>query len=236
MAIRLWFHRNQRFQLFKARIDRHTFMRLIDFIGWKVTGVRNRVSDWLWERRLGIATRGRKLIKHHDSVRYETFAYSSIFAIMRRMRFAPGDVFVDVGCGKGRPVCCAARLNVRRVIGIDVDEELCRIARGNVERLRGRNTPVEIINIDAASFDYHECTAFFVSNPFGAATVKQLAAAIERSLQSNPRSIRMVYVNPFHEAEFDAIHGFRRIDHWQRRPWSGLKNDVSFWSNTSDGR
>ena len=31
---------------------------------------------------------------------------------------APGDVFVDVGCGKGRVVCCAARRPLRRVVGI----------------------------------------------------------------------------------------------------------------------
>ena len=208
-------------------------MKFLDPIGWRVTGLRNRLMDRFWERRLGIQTRGSVEVNRPDSNRYATFAYGSIHRIVRHLDLRPTDAFVDIGCGKGRVICSAARFDVRRVIGVDIDPALCEQARTNASTMRGRRAIVEVSNCGAQDFDYGECTKFFLFNSFGAATLKLVLESIERSLREDPRPIRFAYVNPFHDAMLAAIDRFEQYDHWSRTPWSGLKFDVSFWRNNA---
>ena len=204
-------------------------MPLRDLIGWKVTGLRNRVSDLCWERRLGINTRGSVLIHQPDAHFYGTFAYRSIFRILRRLRIGPKDVFIDIGCGKGRVVCCAATHPAARAIGVDLDASLCRQAQANAERLRFRRAPIQIINAPAQEIDYDLCTKFFLFHPFGASTLRQVVALIRDSVARRPRTIEMAYTNPVHDDVLEQAGGFERFDRWHWHPWSGLKHDVSYW-------
>lgn len=204
-------------------------MNVLEWTGWKLTGARNRVVDLVWERRLGIRTAGRVQIAKPDANRYETFAYSSIAAILRRLELGASDVVVDVGCGKGRVVCCAATLDVARVVGVDIDPALCETARENAARLRGRRASVELRAIPAQGFDFSDVTAIVMFNPFGEATMKQVTASLCASLERRPREVRVAYVNPLHEGVLARAPGFERYDHWPRAPWTGLKQNVSFW-------
>ena len=204
-------------------------MGLFERIGWRATGLRNRVVDLVWEWRLGIRTRGSAEVGHPDAVRYAPFAYAAVWKTLWHMDLQSSDVFVDLGCGKGRVTCCAARLATCTIIGIDIESELCAIARDNARRLRGRRTPIQIINIAAQDFDYHRCTAIFMFNPFGAATLQQVVDIIRRSLDEYPRPLRLAYVNPRHDQVISEAGFLQRYDHWTRRPWSGLKFDVSYW-------
>jgi SAM-dependent methyltransferase len=211
-------------------------MSFLDSIGWRATGLRNRIADRICERRLGIATGGVVEIDRPDSNRYATFAYSSIVRILRNLEMGAEDVFVDIGCGMGRVVCCAAQFHIARVIGIDIDEALCAIARANARRLRARFAPIEIVNVPAQEFDYRDCTRVLLFNPFGEATLNLVIGAMKQSLKEKPRSIRIAYVNPFFDELLERTSGFERYERWQRRPWSGLKFDVSFWrSGDRDG-
>jgi SAM-dependent methyltransferase len=212
-----------------ASFDERGWMAILDTIGWRATGLRNRIVDRFRERRLGIDTGGHVEVNRPDANRYSTFAYSSILKILGNMHLRPDDVFIDIGCGKGRVVCCAATLSLRKVMGIDIDEGLCETARLNAARARGRASPIEIIHSGAQDFDYRDCTAFFLFNSFGAATLKMVLDSIEQSLRGNPRSIRFAYVNPFFDELLGKVEGFERYDRWKRRAWSGLKFDVSFW-------
>src|SRR5689334_19465270 len=119
-------------------------MSLIDLIGWRATGMRNRLADRLWEHRLHVRTTGHRGVEGHDVGPYSTFAYSAINRILDELSLTPDDVFIDIGCGKGRVVCCAARRGIKQVIGVDIDEELCATARSNAEHLAGRHSPVQI--------------------------------------------------------------------------------------------
>jgi SAM-dependent methyltransferase len=209
-------------------------MTLLEFIGWKATSLRNRIDDRLIERRLHIRTTGRQEVDLPDSVPYSTFAYWSIFRVLDRLELGPADVFVDVGCGKGRVVCTAALRPMRQVFGVDIDEGLCRQARANASGLRGRLTPIEIVNVPAQHFDYRDCTALFFFNPFGFATFKTVVDTVIDSLRANPRPLRLVYVHPRHESVLADAAAFERYDHWPLRPMSRLKFDISFWRSIGD--
>lgn len=204
-------------------------MPVLDAIGWKATGLWNRLNDRLWERRLGIATMGRQDANQPDAGPYSTFAYSSIMKVLDRLDIQPGDVLVDIGCGKGRIVCCAALRRANRIIGVDIEQGLCEIARANAARLRAWQSTIEIANMSAADFDYRDCTLFFLFNPFGAATLRQVLDAISQTLVAHPRPVRLAYVNPLHEQVLHESSTFEKYDQWLRSPWSGLKFDVSFW-------
>lgn len=206
-------------------------MEWLNTIGWRVTGLRNRLSDQRWERQLGINTVGSVEVDRPDANRYATFAHDSIDAILDRLSLVPDDVFVDIGCGKGRVVCRAARRMVRQVIGIDIDAGLCEVARRNASIMKQRRSSIEIINLPAQEFDYRECTAFFLFNSFGAATLAKVLESIEASLRKSPRGIRFAYINPFHEHLLQGASWLRENGRLQRRPWSGLKFDVSFWKS-----
>jgi predicted RNA methylase len=210
-------------------------MNSLEAIAWRVTGAMNRIVDRARERQLNIRTTGSVEIDQPDAVRYACFAHRSVEKILDGLQLTDDDTFVDIGCGKGRVVCCAARRNVREVVGVEIDSELCRLARQNAEQIRGRCAPIRIVNNPAQDFDYREGTVMFLFNPFGQTTLRAVIESIRRSISAEPRSVRLAYVNPLHERVIADAGGFEPYDRWQRRPWTGLKFDVSFWRSVPHG-
>jgi len=90
------------------------------------------VEQSCWEKRLGISTRG----SVPSTIRMPPLARCSI---RRFLRFSGSvafsrDTFVDIGSGKA-VICCAARLSVAKVVGIDL-RRFCE-QRLQCERMRG---------------------------------------------------------------------------------------------------
>lgn len=200
-----------------------------DRIGAAIASIRNRLHDHVVERRLNIRTRGSRDVHHPDAVPYSTFAHWAIERVLDRMRLANDDTFVDVGCGKGRVTCVAALRSVRRVIGVDVDAGLCEAAGHNAQRMRGRRTPINIVCCPAEAFDYRDCTALLLFNPFNFGTLRAVLESVERSQAQHPRAIRLAYVNPRCEEVLHEMPRFRQYDHWPLQPRSRMKFAVSFW-------
>jgi predicted RNA methylase len=190
--------------------------------------VRNRLADQLVERRLNIRTTGTREIDVVDAVGYSTFAYTGICRVLDRLCLDSNDHFVDVGCGKGRVVCAAALRSVRKVTGIEIDGALCEQARTNAAQLRHRRSPVEIIHGPAQEFNYRDCTAVFLFNPFNRGPLAAVLEAV-RTVRSRSGAMRLAYVNPRFDQAFAEADGFERYDHWPLRPASRLKFAVSFW-------
>lgn len=152
-----------------------------------------------------------KKAKYQGSIVYQAADYLNIRRMLRVLRPNQNDVFYDIGCGKGRVICMVAHLSLRRVVGIELQDFLCEVARRNVERLRGRKATLEIRCEDAAKTDLSDGTIYFMYNPFGEETMQEVLSNIERSLSINPRRIKIVYYNPFFEKVFRAsgwLRGF----------------------------
>jgi len=129
-----------------------------------------------------------------DSTGYEPTYYHILSLLLRYV--GPDDTFVDVGCGKGRVLWfIATRRRLRKAIGVEIEPELAQLARENMKKARLR-TPVTIIEADASQVDLSEGTVYYLFNPFGRETLLRFLGNIERSLQINPRVIRIVYLNP----------------------------------------
>jgi hypothetical protein len=132
-----------------------------------------------------------------DSLPYGPLGYGYIRKMLRAVSMGAGDVFVDIGCGKGRVVCCAALEKIGKVIGIEHDEDLATITGKNLENMKPRpRTPAEVHLADAALCDYSEGTVFYMNAPFGPATLNAVLANIKKGLAAHPRCICILYVCP----------------------------------------
>jgi SAM-dependent methyltransferase len=122
-----------------------------------------KLHNMAWEYRLGISARGITEVPLPGSNRSMTLSYADIFAILNRLSLIPDDALIDIGCGKGRVVCCAARFPLREVIGIEHLPELCAAARRNADRMRDRKAPITIVQAHAEEFDYRQGSVLYFS-------------------------------------------------------------------------
>jgi precorrin-6B methylase 2 len=160
--------------------------------------IRDLILDHRYEKILGINTLGSSACVEDstmfkDSHMYDYSCYGLILKMVDKLKLDPDDVFVDLGCGLGRVVCfVAAKKKLKKVIGIEARQDIFNMALDNVKSLKIKNTPVEIINADAAAYDMNEGTVFFMSNPFGVNTQKKVLENIRASLKADPRQVRIV--------------------------------------------
>jgi SAM-dependent methyltransferase len=108
--------------------------------------------------------------------------------------------FVDVGCGKGRPVVIAATYPFERVVGIEFSRELCRIAESNVRVTAGRPERrcerVDVICTDArdAELPTDDLVLFFYE-PFTPPILTAFLERLRRSLDEAPRRVVIVSID-----------------------------------------
>ena len=134
-----------------------------------------------------------------DGSPYQATSYGKLQKIINYLNIKPEDVFIDLGCGKGRVVFFFSRQKLKKSIGVDSNQELIDIAKKNLANFKLNNSPIEFINSDAANLQFKEETIFFMFNPFGAPTLKGVLKNIKDSLAVNPRSIHIIYYIPAHK-------------------------------------
>jgi len=151
-------------------------------------------------------------VDHPDSSNYSAMHYSTIRKVLARLALEPSDVFVDIGSGKGRVLCCAALYPMRAVIGVDLSEELNEQARMNARHARGLRAPIEVHTVLADEFDYSECTVAFLFSPFGPETLRKVLSKIHADRGDRP--VRIAYANPAHLEVFAEQDWLEQYDFW----------------------
>jgi SAM-dependent methyltransferase len=190
----------------------------------------------IWsEQRLGISTRGVLEIDHADAVHYATMGYGLVGRILDHLQLRPDDVFVDIGCGRGRVLCCAARHPIEHVYGVDVQPQLCDAARANAERLRGRRAPITVRNDVAQDFDYAGATVLYMFDPFGADTLRlvldKVRADTDGRAGGGARAIRIAYANPTHEHVLREQPWLEPTERWDAAEHR-IEHSVAFFRGT----
>jgi SAM-dependent methyltransferase len=151
-----------------------------------------RVTNRLHEARLNIATGGIAPAEAEDQVHYATVSYRCTQQLLRLLELTDTDVFVDIGCGKGRVVCLAARHKLAHVVGIEYSSTLAAIAERNVNTLRGRRTRVSIENASAETSDYASATVVYLFNPFEAPVLDVVLKKVRDDKRG--RDVRIAFV------------------------------------------
>ena len=150
-----------------------------------------------------------------DGASYIPCNWGLLPLVLPRREVTDNDVLLDAGSGMGRIVLQAAsRYPFRRVVGVEISEQLHAIAEANIrrnsDRLRCRN--VSLINANILDFDdLDDVTVVFLFNPFRGATFEAFIERLMASADRRPRRLRLIYVNPLEEARLLATGRVRRV-------------------------
>jgi len=118
-------------------------------------------------------------------------------------------VFIDFGSGKGKCLFMAARYPFRKIVGVELSEELVEVARRNAARYRSREqrcVNLETFHANAASFPLPlDPSVYYFYNPFlDADVMSKVLENIRCSLEAKPRSAYIVYFQPLHRDLLDT--------------------------------
>ncbi len=195
---------------------------------------RRRVQNAFFDDRYGVDTDGvigldELGISDPLSVHYLPTGVWNLRRILPRRDVSEDDVFVDFGSGKGRVVLQAAlHYPFRRVYGIEMSEQLHRIAEQNVElsRDRFRCRDVRLVRANVLDFEIpDDVTIAFFYNPFVGEVFKNVISRLLASVDRRPRPLRIIYGNPVEEEALlrtgrvrlvRTLRGWRPTREWSR--------------------
>lgn len=116
--------------------------------------------------------------------------------------------FVDLGCGKGRPLLVASEFPFWDILGVELSPDLAKVAERNAAIIAKHfpdRTPIRIAVGDASNFPIPSGdVVLFLYNPFGAELIAKVVQRVEAALRTEPRSIYIVYYNPTAAHCFDT--------------------------------
>jgi hypothetical protein len=199
--------------------------------------LRRLIGESLFERRYGVRTTGRVDLDElglagADRVYYIPASWLTLRRALPRREVGEQDVFIDLGSGMGRMVLEAATYPFKRVIGVELSEQLHDIAVYNIERNRNRLCCPDIVLVQSDVLDYDvpdDVTVVFFNNPFRdkifAAVIEKVLASVDR----NPRPVKVVYNNPVEHPFLMSTRRFLPLQTIQRR---GAGSDESPWGAT----
>lgn len=156
-----------------------------------------RFQEW----RFGIHTEGvidlsELGIDGRECKYYSPTEYASFRQIIRALGINPRDhVFLDFGAGMGRAVILAATYPFRRVVGVEISQELTNRAEENLTQCKGklRCHNVEIVTGDAATYTIPtDVSIVYFNNPFFGEILSSVLANLRGSLKTLPREMILV--------------------------------------------
>ena len=170
----------------------------------------DRIDETLYDVRFGTDTAGivdldELRISSHNRTRgsrYQPTRPRPFARMMADLDLSTDNVFVDMGCGKGRVLLLAAGYGFRKVRGVDFSPYLCDIARRNISRYFAKATDkpqIEVVEADVADYRVRDDeTVFFLFHPFDAVVLNSLVTNIVASMDRSPRTVWIVYENAFY--------------------------------------
>lgn len=125
--------------------------------------------------------------------------------LLGQLDVAPRDwAFVDFGCGKGRVLMLAAERGFRRVIGVEIARTLHAVACDNAARFAQRHPAAPAIEVQRADARAVELpsgdSVLHFYHPFGPPVLAEVIAHVGRSLERDPRRLRIAYLAAFQDA------------------------------------
>jgi len=124
------------------------------------------------------------------------------------------DVFIDMGSGGGRVMIIAGRLPFKKIIGVDVSEELNKICKRNIQKMKHHLKCKKFENITSNASDYQisdEATFIYFFNPFGKEVMKDVFNSIMRSISRRPRKVKIIWYNPKYDRELEQSFPINKI-------------------------
>jgi SAM-dependent methyltransferase len=159
------------------------------------------------------------LLKPDDPVDFPNIAYvpaqpSIVRAALALIPDPQRCHFLDIGCGKGRPLLIAAEFDFRAITGIELSPTLAWIARRNAAiyaQAHPQRSRIDVVTGDALRCVLpNERLVVFLYHPFERSLIARLLANIEASLRKSKRDVYIVYYNPVFADVFDGSTSLKR--------------------------
>lgn len=155
--------------------------------------------------------------------RYQPASREAFHDLMSYVEFDDRDVFVDIGCGKGKAIYYALCLGYNKCLGIEYSKILSEIASKNFVALNVAHR-VQVLNMDAGDLD--PClislgSVIYLYNPFSGAVLSKFLRVLKSSIERQPREVTVAYLNCVHhevfvELDFKIIRHMRSgVDGWR---------------------
>ncbi|MEO7446034.1 MAG: class I SAM-dependent methyltransferase [Ferruginibacter sp.] len=183
-------------------------------------------QEYRGEKKYGIDTTGTDELKalqeldvdiSHATI-YMPATYSLLEQLFNEPHIQSCTHLLDIGCGKGRILCVAAKHHFKKVTGVDFSRALCNAAIINLEIIKTTEPELnyEVKTNDAFYFPIAtDVDCIFLFNPFDEVILSGVLENIEKSLAKKPRQMTLAYLNPVHKNILLAS-GFKQVFHTVR--------------------
>ncbi len=180
-------------------------------------------ADFDWEHRVDTTSaaldwRNRLLGAFHSPYQpTESALFHEMLEALRQQSHADFHDFdfIDLGSGKGRTLLMAADYPFRRIVGLELLPVLHQAACENLSKYKTESQKcfaLESICGDATDFSFPaRPTVLYLFNPFPETGLRRVIANLERSLNENPRTVRVLYHNPLLEHVLGESARFRKV-------------------------
>lgn len=161
------------------------------------------MAESAYEKKYGVKTAGMKRNGSVQFYHYQGAGYWVLLKILPQFfEQTQTFTFFDIGCGKGRAVFVAESCGYKKLVGIDLDEELVLKANENLKIYkRRRDTNIEFLKSNALDYDYkNEPTVYFLFNPFNEHILKKV---VEKIVSATKSETYFIYMNPKHAKAFN---------------------------------
>jgi SAM-dependent methyltransferase len=216
----------------------------------KAEGFTRHPFDLEWGVHTSGLIPGRLLKTGHTHDRHSTAYFGvapSVFrALLKRWQrmkpAAPIDqfTFIDVGAGMGRAMLLATEYPFQRVVGVELNPLLARVAQRNVESWRDAKRAkmqMQLICGDAldAPLPDGPCVVFMF-NPFGASVMRRLLKRLAVDFADRATKLDLLYVNHEQDHVIEQQAGFKRLFLGrERRSRADAIADHKIMANQPDG-
>ena len=143
--------------------------------------------------------------------RYEGTKKFELNRMLNMIDISNDSVAIDFGSGKGRAISCLALdSSIKKVYGVELSEQLVKISKENLRRLKVNN--YEVLHVDARDIPddiLDEVNLIYLYNPFPKVVMSDVFKKIEESLVRLPRMMMVIYFNPLHDEELVGSSVFK---------------------------
>jgi SAM-dependent methyltransferase len=174
--------------------------------------------DEVWGGPLLVPNMGRGVDPGRDSFGYGPTPVSLVVEAVDRLELGSQDLFVDIGCGRGRVLALVGKLTDARLMGIDRSRHMIQQCSALLRSLRlSERCILQNQEVETASFAGG--TVFFMFNPFRGAPLESSLAAIRE--EGRVRPVRLVAVG-------DVVrHLYEQCSDWLTLLWGDRLRTVA---------
>lgn len=149
---------------------------------------------------------------------YQAIPYAALATAMKALPLRASEVsFLDIGCGKGRPMIVAAVCGCRTLRGVDLAPNLVAAAQRNLARYSAQVEPADATTYAIPT----DVNVVFLANSVSGEALAKVAQNIRDSYARAPRPLYLLYFNAdwFERFLAGAVPGFNK--RWWGRYYPG---------------